>query len=404
MSQIPLFGAPIWTVADITRYLHDLLDGDDVLQDLWVTGEVSNVSRPSSGHLYFTIKDRNASLRCVMWRNALLRQVFTPRDGDAIEAHGNISIYDAGGAYQLYADLVRPVGEGLLYQEFLRFKARLEAEGLFDAGRKRPLPTWVRRIGVVTSPTGAAFRDILNTLRRRYPLVEVILSAAPVQGDNAPPSITAALERLNRLAQPDVILLVRGGGSMEDLWAFNDERVARAIAASQAPVISGVGHETDFTIADFVADVRAPTPTAAAELASPDQAELRQTLDDARLHISRYFQTYLDLQRQSVRSLENALRRSSPLAMIRLERQRVDEHQRRVVVGLEHQLRTHQLKLEGLTQRLEALNPRAILERGYAIVRGQDGSLVRSVRQVQHDERLNVQVSDGQFPVVVDPF
>ena len=195
-----------------------------------------------------------------MWRNAVLRQPFLPRDGDAIEAHGSIEIYEAGGQYQLYADLLRPAGEGVLFREFMRLKAQLEAEGLFDPQRKRPIPKWPRRIGIVTSPSGAALRDMLNTLRRRYPLAEVVLAPTPVQGDEAPPGIVNALQALNRLVQPDVILLARGGGSIEDLWAFNDERVARAIAASAAPVISGVGHETDFTIADFTADLRAPRP------------------------------------------------------------------------------------------------------------------------------------------------
>ena len=269
MSQMPLFSPKIpaaWAVSDLTRYLRELLESDERLQDIWVTGEVSNFSRPASGHVYFTIKDSSASLRCVMWRNAVLRQSFIPRDGEAIDVHGSISIYEAGGQYQLYADLFRQAGEGALYAEFLRRKALLEAEGLFAPERKRPIPARPKRIGIVTSPTGAALQDMLNTLRRRYPLVEVVLAPTPVQGDEAPLSIIKALQDVVRLADPDVIILARGGGSIEDLWAFNDEKLARAIAASPAPVITGVGHETDFTIADFVADLRAPTPTAAAEL------------------------------------------------------------------------------------------------------------------------------------------
>ena len=265
-----LFDAsPRWTVTDLTRYLRQLLEADSSLQGVWVQGEISNLSRPSSGHIYFTLKDSGASLRCVMWRNEAARLRFAPQDGMAIEAHGSISIYEAGGQYQLYADILRPLGEGALYQEFLRLKALLEAEGLFDPARKRSIPEFPRRIGIVTSPTGAALRDMLNTLRRRLPLAEVILAPTPVQGDEAPPGIVAALRSLNRVAAPDVILLARGGGSIEDLWAFNDERVVRAVTESAAPVITGVGHETDFTLADFAADLRAPTPTAAAELATP---------------------------------------------------------------------------------------------------------------------------------------
>jgi exodeoxyribonuclease VII large subunit len=282
MEQLPLFQPPAWTVSDLTRYLRELLENDFNLQDLWVEGEVSNISRPSSGHLYFTLKDAGASLRCVMWRNAVLRQAYLPGDGEAVEVHGAIGVYEAGGIYQLYADLLRPAGEGALFQEFLRLKARLEAEGLFDPARKRPLPAWPATIGIVTSPTGAALRDMLDTTRRRFPLARVVLAPTPVQGDEAPAGIVSALERLNRLVGPALILLARGGGSIEDLWAFNDERVVRAVVASQAPVITGVGHETDFTLADFAADLRAPTPTAAAELATPDQAELRLDLAAAR--------------------------------------------------------------------------------------------------------------------------
>ena len=251
MTQLSLFQPPSWTVTNLTRYLRVLLEGDANLQDIWVVGEISNLSRPASGHLYFTLKDSGAALRCVMWRNAVLRQPLLPQDGEAIEVHGSLSVYEAGGNYQLYADLIRPAGEGALYQEFLRLKARLEEEGLFADERKRPIPRWPKTIGIVTSPTGAALRDMLNTLKRRYPLVRVILAPTAVQGEEAPGGIVEAISRLNRIAQPDVILLARGGGSIEDLWAFNDERVARAIFASRVPVISGVGHETDFAIADF---------------------------------------------------------------------------------------------------------------------------------------------------------
>ena len=281
MSQIPLFSHQIpvsWSVTDLTRYLRELLESDELLQDVWVQGEVSNLSRPASGHLYLTLKDDSASLRCVMWRNAVLRQGFVPRDGDAIQVHGAISIYEAGGQYQLYADIFRPAGEGALFQEFLRLKALLETEGLFDPQRKRPIPSRPRCIGIVTSPTGAALQDMLNTLKRRYPLVEVVLAPTPVQGDAAPLGIITALHDVVRVANPDVIILARGGGSIEDLWAFNDERVARAIAASPVPVITGVGHETDFTIADFVSDLRAPTPTAGFHV-----CHHRPKIQDARL-------------------------------------------------------------------------------------------------------------------------
>ena len=281
MPQLPLFLPQIpasWTVSDLTRYLRELIESDELLQDVWVQGEVSNFSRASSGHVYFTLKDNSASLRCVMWRNTVIRQSFIPRDGDAIEVHGSISVYEAGGQYQLYADIFRLAGEGALYQEFLRLKALLEAEGLFDQERKRPIPLKPKRIGIVTSPTGAALQDMLNTIQRRFPLVEVILAPTPVQGEDSPQAIIKALQDVVRVANPDVVIMARGGGSIEDLWAFNDEGVARAIFASPVPIITGVGHETDFTIADFVSDLRAPTPTAAAELATPNQADMRDNL------------------------------------------------------------------------------------------------------------------------------
>ncbi len=265
-----LFDAsPRWTVSNLTRHLRQLLEGDPDLQGIWVEGEISNLSRPASGHIYFTLKDSAAALRCVMWKTDASRLRVNLQEGMAIEAHGSLGIYEVAGQYQLYADILRPVGEGALFQEFLRLKALLEAEGLFDPARKRAIPSSPRRIGIVTSSTGAALRDILNTLRRRMPLAEVILAPTPVQGEEAPLKIVAALRSLNRVVKPDVILLARGGGSIEDLWAFNDERVVRAISrVPGAPVITGVGHETDFTLADFAADLRAPTPTAAAELAT----------------------------------------------------------------------------------------------------------------------------------------
>jgi exodeoxyribonuclease VII large subunit len=336
-----------------------------------------------------------------MWRNAVLRQSALPVEGEAVEVHGSLSVYEAGGNYQLYADLIRPAGEGALYQEFLRLKALLEEEGLFAEERKRPIPRWPKTIGIVTSPTGAALRDMLNTLKRRYPLVQVILAPTAVQGEEAPAGIVEAIARLNRIVQPDVILLARGGGSIEDLWAFNDERVARAIAASSAPVIAGVGHETDFTIADFAADLRAPTPTAAAELASPDQAELRLGLEEARKQMDRSILIILQMQSRQLVALHHRLNLSTPLARIRRDRQRLDELSRRAQVTLIHTLQIRTARLAGFEQRLSALNPQAILLRGYALVSQSNGRLVRSVRQVASGEVLQVRVSDGDFTVRV---
>jgi exodeoxyribonuclease VII large subunit len=402
MTQLPLFQPPSWSVTDLTRYLRNLLVGDEALGDVWVTGEVSNFSRPSSGHLYFTLKDASAALRCVMWRNTAIRQEFLPRDGDSIEVHGAIDVYEAGGVYQLYADAIRPVGEGALYQEFLRLKARLEVEGLFDPARKRPLPQWPHRIGVVTSPTGAALRDILNTLQRRYPLAQVVLAPTPVQGVEAPGGIVAALRDVNRLSHPDVIILARGGGSIEDLWAFNDESVARAIVASEAPVITGVGHETDFTIADFASDLRAPTPTAAAEMATPNRLDLLASLDELAQRLDRAVQAMLDARRWSLNERANRLRLYSPAARLRGDRQRIDELARRTGMALAHRLLLSRTRLAGLEQRLDSLNPMAVLGRGFAVVSRSDGSVVRSVAQVSSGDALDVRVTDGSFAARVD--
>lgn len=402
MSQPSLFQLPTWSVTELTRYLRELFESDRNLQDLWVQGEVSNLSRPSSGHLYFTLKDSGASLRCVMWRNTVARQAFVPREGDAIQVHGGISIYEVSGQYQLYADLIRPAGEGALYQEFLRLKARLEAEGLFDEARKRAVPRWPRCIGLVTSPTGAALRDMLNTLRRRYPLVDVVLAPTPVQGDGAPPGIVAALRALNEVVHPDVILLARGGGSIEDLWAFNDERVARAVVASESPVITGVGHETDFTIADFAADLRAPTPTAAAEVAVPNREELRSLQDEYQARSHNLMRSFLSNLHWELDLQHNRLSLHSPLPRIRSDRQRLDDLIRRAGSALVHRIQLQRTQLAGLDQRLNALSPMAVLDRGYALVSQADGHLVRSTLQVQPGESLNVRVSDGDFGVRVE--
>lgn len=405
MAQTSLF-SPLtpsaFSVTELTRYLRDLLESDELLQDVWVHGEVSNFSRPASGHLYFTLKDKGASLRCVMWRNNAMRLADMPREGDALEVHGAISIYEVGGQYQLYADLIRPAGEGALFQQFLRLKARLEAEGLFDPERKRPIPEWPHRLGIVTSATGAALRDMLNTLQRRYPLLQVYLAPTPVQGVEAPPGIIAALRMLNEVVQPDVILLARGGGSIEDLWAFNDEGVAYAIAASTAPVICGVGHETDFTIADFVADLRAPTPTAAAELATPDQLELRLTLQELSERLERSVKTNLNTVRWSFTALNDRLLQYSPRSRLQSGRQHLDELTRRAHLGLTHYQQLQGAHLNGLRQRLAALSPKSVLQRGYAIVTTPSGQTIYSIQQVHPGDALNVRVSDGEFPVQVD--
>ena len=398
MEQMALFDAsPRWTVTDLTRHLRLLLEADPDLQGIWVQGEISNLSRPSSGHIYFTLKDPGASLRCVMWKGEASRLRFAPQEGMAIEAHGSLGIYEVTGQYQLYADSLRPLGEGALYQEFLRLKALLEAEGLFDTARKRPIPASPRRIGIVTSPTGAALQDMLNTLRRRMPLAEVTLAPAPVQGDEAPLALVAALQALNRVAAPEVILLARGGGSIEDLWAFNDERVVRAVNGSQAPVITGVGHETDITLVDFASDLRAPTPTAAAELATGVTVlDLRQTLIEMVRILDGSMGALFERQHNLLQGIQNGLRFYSPLRLVQTDRQRVDELSRRGNAAQAHRLELALARLRGLENRLVALSPLAVLQRGYAVVT-KNKRVVASKSQVQAGDALRVRVRDGEF-------
>lgn len=387
------------TVSQLTFRIRKLLEENPELQDVWVTGEISNLSRPASGHIYFTLKDKNASLRCVMWKTDALRTRPNLQEGAAVEVHGRIAVYEPQGQYQLIANLIQAKGEGALFQEFLRLKSMLEAEGLFDPERKRAIPEHPRVIGIVTSATGAALRDMLNTIRRRQPLAKVILAPSPVQGVDAPPALVDAIQALNQ-QNLDVILVARGGGSIEDLWAFNDERVVRAVAASQVPIISGVGHETDFTLCDFAADLRAPTPTAAAELAT------QTTLDDLRFQLSAYQSRLTDLtsnlladHEALISSLATRLKYVSPERRIQSEFQRLDELSRRAFSALNHRIQLQSARVDGISKRLNALNPAGILARGYAIItRKSDGKIVGKVSQA-HGE-MNVYVSDGEFEVI----
>ena len=391
-----------WTVGDLTRYIRTALETDYRLKELVVVGEISNLSRPASGHLYFTLKDSSAALRCVMWKGQAAKSIYRPREGDRVEARGSIGVYEAGGQYQLYADWLQIAGEGDLFRQFTQLKAKLEAEGLFDPARKRPLPLRPQRLALVTSPTGAALRDMLNIIRRRWPALDVILCPTPVQGNDAPPKIVHALAAANSL-RPDVIIVARGGGSIEDLWAFNDEQVARAIAASVAPVISGVGHETDFTLADFAADLRAPTPSAAAELGTPDRAELAADLRDLQERLAGATRNALRGHKWALAEKIAVLRGLSPRAALANSRQRLDDIALRALSALGHRLALDRQRVEGLSLRLGSLNPLAILQRGFAIVtRAGSAEVIRAPAQVTAGERLDVRVSEGQFEVIVE--
>ncbi|RMG75443.1 MAG: exodeoxyribonuclease VII large subunit [Chloroflexi bacterium] len=391
------------SVSEITDHITTLFENDPLLNDVWVQGEVSNMTQASSGHWYFTLKDNDSQLRCVMWRSATSRQSTIPKNGDALEAHGKISLYAPRGEYQLYADLIRPVGLGDLFQAFERLKAKLYNEGLFENERKRPIPAFPHKIGIVTSPTAAAFQDILNVLRRRFPLAEVILSPTQVQGVDAPPQIVSAIERLNTSTDVDIILLCRGGGSIEDLWAFNDETVARAVAASRIPIISGVGHETDFTIVDFVSDLRAPTPSAAAELATPDLEDIRQELRQVTTYLITTLQTQLENKRTALLRLMRDLQYHSPEITIRNHRQRIDDLNERMVKASYNHLKLLSIQLQSKSAALHAASPQAILSRGYALVtRTEDGKRVTSELDAQPGTGITLQLKDGELKARVE--
>jgi len=393
-----------WTVSELTRYLREQFESDPRLQDTEVEGEVADFRIPGSGHAYFTLKDADATLQCVMWRSQLLaHRGDLPKHGDRVIAEGYISIYEPRGQYQLYCRRLRPAGRGDLHAEFERLKEKLAAEGLFDAERKRPVPVSPAVIGIVTSPSTAALQDVLNVLRRRRPQVRVVLSPTPVQGESAPPQIIRALEALNTQADVEVILLVRGGGSIEDLWCFNDEDLARAVAASRIPVIAGVGHEIDFTLVDFAADLRAPTPSAAAELATPI------TADHLRADVQRLSQRLFNAaalrtaeQRRAYEQAMYALRRLSPRAAIDNARQQVDGLVSRATRAVQSRFALRRSELAGLKRALKSMSPMETLARGYAIVQGPDGLVLHDPAQVRPGDRLHIRLEKGPLRATVD--
>jgi exodeoxyribonuclease VII large subunit len=389
--------APILTVAQLARRIKDVVEDDPTLSDAWVRGEISNFTHASSGHLYFSLKDRDAALRCVMWRTDAARIFKLPANGDAVQVHGRVSMYEARGDVQLYVDEIKLAGAGALWQEFERLRARLDAEGLFAAEHKRGLPQFPLTIGVVTSREGAVFHDICNVLRRRYPLVGILLAPTLVQGGTAAPMIAAAIQSITQ-REIDLLIVARGGGSIEDLWAFNEEIVAQAIYRSRVPVISAVGHETDFTIADFVADVRAPTPSAAAELAVPDTRELLADVRGFQQRLAQMARERIGEARVELSQRIYSLQRNSPRARVENDRQRVDDLARRAANRARHLIDLRRETLTGATRQLSALDPDATLERGYAIVReSATGRVVKRLAQVKRGQVIAVRVSDGEF-------
>ncbi|SYX84779.1 exodeoxyribonuclease VII large subunit [Paenibacillus alvei] len=435
--------ARILSIKEVNRYIRMKMEGDTRLQDVWLRGEISNFTHHSSGHMYFTLKDSDSRIRTIMFASHNQKLAFRPKEGTKVIARGNITVYERDGQYQFYALHMQPDGIGSLFMAFEQLKERLNAEGLFGQERKRSIPRYPAAIGVITSPTGAAVRDILITLRRRQPGVAVLLYPVLVQGTQAAGSIAQAIEAMNRSGEVDVLIVGRGGGSLEELWAFNEEVVARAIAASTIPIISAVGHETDFTISDFVADLRAPTPTAAAELAVANREELRQHLT----HVNRRLQSAMNrflnqnqerllraqqsvvfrkpeqlmmkhadkvarlqeqltyrlqlMQGQSSqrwKELRGRLREQTPVHQVRAARKRLDGNQHQLVQSMAAITKQKRMETAAMIRQLDALSPLKIMSRGYSLVYDeQEAKLIRSIEEVQPGDVVRVKLSDGQL-------
>ncbi len=434
----PATGPVVLGVSELLREARTLLEG--TFPRLWVEGEISNFSRPRSGHWYFTLKDEQAQLRCAMFRSDNRRLDFTPEDGMQVMVRGRLTLYEARGDFQLVAEHLEEAGDGALRRTFEALKRRLMAEGLFDEDRKRPLPTLPRRIGVLTSPTGAALHDILNVLRHRFPAIPVRLYPIPVQGIGAAEEIARMLELAGRRGDCDVLILARGGGSLEDLWAFNEEIVARAIIACPVPIVTGIGHQVDFTIADFCADLRAPTPSAAAERVVPDVREWLTRLDRLESRLQQTIRRRLSDESGRLRHLNARLRH--PRELLRQRQQRCDDLEQRLLVAMNHALRRHHHHFHALRQRLQTLTPRreidaahlrlanlstrliqnqrqrlqaqherlqalartldavsplATLGRGFAIIEATDGGVIRSVEQTRPGQDIRARLQDGRL-------
>ncbi len=436
---------PILTPSLLNTLAKNLLE--DAFPLVWVEAELGNVTRPASGHLYLTLKDERAQVRAAMFRGQAVRLRFAPREGLRVLARGRLTLYEARGDYQLVLEHMEEAGEGALRRAFEQLKAKLQAEGLFDAERKRALPAFPSRIAVITSPTGAVIRDILTVLRRRFPLLEVDVLPSLVQGDGAAAQVASLLKRADASQRYGVIVLARGGGSLEDLWAFNNEQLVRTIAASTTPVVSAIGHETDFTLADFAADLRAPTPSAAAELLAPDARELALKLqglqrrlgglqaqrlhnamqradraalrlnalrpqarlqllqrrqEEAKRRLDALWRKRIDGERARLRHAAAVLRATQPQRRLGILRERLLGLRPRPQAAIARQLQNDALKLRGLARSLEAVSPLATVTRGYSILQNEDGAIVRSTAQVQSGDALNARVADGELKLRVE--
>lgn len=394
MSQ-QLNQTPALTVSDVNRYIKSLINSDEVLSAVTIRGEISNFKAHSSGHLYFTLKDEGAEIAAVMFRGDASRMNFRAADGMRVVVYGNVDVYEKSGRYQVYVRTMLADGIGAMTMAYERLKKKLEAEGLFDESRKRPIPQFPERIGVITAPTGAAIRDILNITGRRYPQAKILIYPSLVQGADAPAMLCAGLACLNAMRACDVIILGRGGGSLEDLWAFNDEALARAVAASEIPVISAVGHETDFSLCDFVADLRAPTPSAAAEIAVPDRAELLARMEKTQTLLAQQMHRKIDRMRGELVAKSKILELHSPEGRLQRMRKELEHHGQTIERVIDRTIEREHIRLQGRLERLNALNPLAVLQRGYAALRDEEGALITSTSRMREGQHVTLLLRDG---------
>ena len=383
------------SVTELNSIIKSLLEGEPFLSDVFVRGEISNFKAHSSGHFYFSLKDEGGILKSVMFRSSAVNLPFLPENGMKVVAHGRISSYVRDGQYQLYADSMEPDGIGSLYVAFEQLKSKLSKEGLFDENRKKAIPKIPRRVGVITSPTGAAVRDIINVTGRRFPYAEIVIYPSLVQGPDAALSLCNGVQYFNEKNNVDTIIIGRGGGSLEDLWAFNDEMLARTISASDIPIISAVGHETDFTICDFVSDMRAPTPSAAAEIAVPDMQELKRKINNIISRESSVLSLKIDSYRKRLSLIKNSRVLLSPMNMIDDKNLSVLELSKKLDNLIDLSISEKRHKLSAAVGQLNALNPMSIVSRGYSAIFDDTGSVVKSIKDVNVGETVDLKVSDG---------
>ena len=384
--------AKVFSVKEINRLVRELLEQS--FPSFWISGEISNFISASSGHWYFSLKDDEAQVRCTMFKNKNMAADWVPKNGEKIEAKCFIGLYEARGEYQLNIELIRHAGAGLLSEAFNQLKEKLLKEGLFEPSRKKPIPQFPKSIGVITSPTGAAIEDILITLKRRSPHIPIVIYPSLVQGKEAPSAIVKAIETANIRMECDVLILARGGGSIEDLWAFNEEIVARAIVASKIPTITGVGHETDTTIADFVSDLRAPTPTGAAELVTSHSVELIKTIQTYKNQLNKMMVSVIRELMQKIDYLEKRL--ISPRQQIQRQKEQIHQYIQRINQNMKNILIQYRLNIDKLKLNLDHLSPHAVLSRGYSIITNIDGQIVNNINQLKLDDKIHIQLNHGQ--------